>query len=248
MDLPEPNLQQESPGSQLFGDSYFYQRILIGYVGWALALTVIAYSLIVSGFNFESSVSAYYYTGIGDFYVGCLFAIGLFLCTYTGPDGKDIVFGVVAGVSAIFVALLPIDMQLSDGTQIDNGFIGVLHWVAATTLFAMFGLISTFVFTKHNVGRRTFASPLSNIPEDPERKKLHFRYIYCGIFIFACMFLILLFKVILKVPEFVPGLTPTFLFEELALIAFAYSWSLKAGALRHLLAMKQKRSLTGTEE
>ncbi len=241
MNTPDNSEQADIPPGQIFGDSYFYQRILVGYVGWALALTVIFYSLIVSGFSFEPSVSAYYHTGIGDFFVGCLFAIGLFLCTYAGPDGKDIVFGVIAGVSAVFVALLPVDIQMADGTTIDNGYVSEIHWIAATTLFTMFGLISTFVFTKHGKGRRTFASPFSNIPQDQEKKRLHYKYIYCGMFIFACMFMIMFFKMVVDVQEFFPGMTPTFLFEELALIAFAYSWSLKAGAFRQLLAIRKNR-------
>ena len=92
------------------------------------------------------SISASYWTDSRDIFVGCLMAIAFFLMAYngTGACRRDIEFWLsrVAGICAIFVALVPADCTLSHcGKTADwviylfSGYHPYVHLAAAILLF-----------------------------------------------------------------------------------------------------------------
>lgn len=131
--------------------SYKFLRLLVGIIGYALTVAVIAYSIerLISGTDVLGSVSAhYYYPHIRDIFVGSLFAIGAFLLSYRGPFGDDKIYGICAGIAAWGVALLPTKPE--EGATTAQMVVGVLHYISAVTLFGLFAAFCLVLFTKTN--------------------------------------------------------------------------------------------------
>lgn len=85
----------------------------IGLLGVFLPIALFTYGQVGSG-PMPPSISEFYYTAMGDVFVGCMVAIGIFLITYRGyramperyPLG-DRASSIIAGIAALGVALLP---------------------------------------------------------------------------------------------------------------------------------------------
>ena len=87
--------------------SYLTLRKLIGFLGAGLPFV-----LAVGGFLFfqediQKSMSAYYYTGMRNVFVGVLFVLGFFLLSYRGYERKDDIAGDLAFLFALGVAIFP---------------------------------------------------------------------------------------------------------------------------------------------
>jgi len=85
----------------------------IGFLGLILPTLLYAYGRSGAG-RMQPSISEFYYTAMGDVFVGALVAIGVFLLSYRGYKAKPARFplgdratSIIAGLSALAVALLP---------------------------------------------------------------------------------------------------------------------------------------------
>ena len=108
---PTPPARQEDENALVI--SFLAVRQALGYLGYLLPLSLLAYAVTAPG-RLEPSISDFYYTPMGDILVGILVAIGIFLVTYTGFERKpgeflsDRWLARIAGAGAIGVALFPI--------------------------------------------------------------------------------------------------------------------------------------------
>ena len=124
--------------------SYRNMRAIIGYVG----LTLPAVLLIAGGVDghIESSLSAYYYTKVGNVFTGALCAIGIFLLAYRLTSWAiDNIATTLAGISALGVAFFhaaPANATLSQLRLAD------VHLTCAAALFVLLGAISLFIFPR----------------------------------------------------------------------------------------------------
>ena len=86
-------MQASSNNSDTLVWSFLALRKAIGLLGTFLPLVLWLGALILFGTRMQSSVSAYYHTGMGNVFVGTLCAIGVFFCAcrgYTkGIDDND---------------------------------------------------------------------------------------------------------------------------------------------------------------
>jgi len=64
--------------------SYLAMRRLIGILGIALPIIVVAGGFIQDGTAIQGSISGYYYTNMHDFFIGILCGVTLFLLSYKG--------------------------------------------------------------------------------------------------------------------------------------------------------------------
>jgi uncharacterized membrane protein len=99
-----------SAGAQLYVRSYVSMRFGVGVLGVALPpLLVFVEPLLFYGQPFpRGSLSAYYYSGMREFFVGVLWAIGVFLILYKAADfSRESRLSSYAGLAVIFVALFP---------------------------------------------------------------------------------------------------------------------------------------------
>lgn len=122
--------------------SYRNLRAIIGYVGLTLPL-VLFVSGVVDG-HIESSISAYYYTKVGNVFTGALCVIGVFLVAYRLTSfALDNVATTLAGVAALGVAFFhaaPTNATLSQLRLAD------VHLTCAAVLFILLGAISLIIF------------------------------------------------------------------------------------------------------
>ena len=103
--------------------SYLGMRQLAGWVGFALPFAV---TLGNWPHALEGSISAYYFTRTGAWFVGSLWVIGFFMGSCRGYDKWDERAGRFAGVFALGVALIPMNY-----CEVKSGWImyrGWLHW------------------------------------------------------------------------------------------------------------------------
>ncbi len=178
-------------------------RRWIGYVGISLPWLVV-----LLAWRFQPSISDFYYTGSRNWFVGSLFTIGAFLCSYYGYDRRDRIMSVIAGICAFGVSLFPTD----SGT---TTVVGGTHYVFAASLFLILAWFSLCQFTK-----------TSHLSLTDEKRKRNVIYQACGYAIVGALSLILVGKVTGLSLKFANA-NPVFWLEALALEAFGFSWMVK---------------------
>lgn len=248
MALPDPMVRtvhstQEDHNALVI--SFLAVRQTLGWLGLFLPLVLMVYAML-PGHRLENSISDFYYTGMGDVFVGTMCAIGVFLLSYTGYEPlpgehlSDKWLARIAGAAAVAVALFPVhhpDYPFCVGeppvcTQL--GFAGhseVIHYVSAGVFFVCLALFSLFQFTRGERG---------------EDGRLHWSakatvYVLCGTAILASL--------VALIPYFLagPAVRATaadrhylFWVETVAVLAFSTSWLTKGKALTGLAAMARK--------
>ncbi|SPH23863.1 hypothetical protein DEA8626_02934 [Defluviimonas aquaemixtae] len=220
-------------------------RQALGYLGWFLPLSLLAFAWI-GGYSLEGSISDFYYTSMGGILTGTLSAIGIFLVAYRGYDPapgeflSDRWLSAIAGIAALGIALLPVHRHgypvCVDAPQLCWRF-GItshpelLHYGAAIIFFSCLALFSVLQFPQ---GER-----------DADGRLLwtvrSFIFLGCGTVIVAMMVAILPY--FLTDPETRARLSErNYLFwtESLATVAFATSWLTKGRALTSLTNTMQR--------
>jgi hypothetical protein len=166
----------------------------------------------------QDSISYYYYTDMGNVFVGSLCAIGIFLLSYRGYEKQDRVAGILACIFAVGVALFP---TKPDGvTTMIDGVIGVLHYASAGLLFLTLAYFSLKLFTK--------TAPHGTMTK--QKKQRNNVYRVAGYTILVCIILILVLNLTLS-DDALHRFKPTFFLEALAIIAFGASWLVKGEAI-----------------
>lgn len=192
--------------------SYMDLRKAVGWIGILLPFTLMIGVLFIFDEKvIQESISHYYYTGMGDVFVGALCAVALFMFFYSGYDKRDDWTGNLAGIFAIGVAWFPVT---ETGTATGAG---IIHVICAGLFFFILAVFSLFLFTRGE--------------ENPTRQKLKRNKIYvtCGLVILACLIAIALYHTI----SHDENSKSSFVFwaETLALVAFGFSWLTKGEAI-----------------
>jgi hypothetical protein len=187
--------------------SYRALRIIVGALGALLPVL-----LVVSGKLLEQPVllpalSDYYAVRPpGDLFVGVLFAISSFLFAYGGYDLSDRIVGKTASLSALGVALCPVN-----GSTVIHAF----HLVFAGLFFLMLAVFS-FLFTQtHEDGQLT---------RSKEERNLAYRL--SGGTISLCLLAIGVLKFTGTQAD-LAGLPVILVLESVALFAFSAAWFIK---------------------
>ena len=182
-------------------------RRAVGILGILLPFWLLLGGYLWAGCPVQDSISDYYHTGMRDWFVGILFAIGLFLFSYKGHDKQDDVCGHVAFMFAMGVAVFP-----------NRASTQTLHFACAAGLFLVLSYFSLVLFTKSG-------------EERTQRKEVRNTvYKVCGGVMLVCMALIGAFHAFLQ-ETWVAEWKPVFLLETAMLSAFGFSWITKGEAL-----------------
>jgi hypothetical protein len=124
--------------------SYRNLRAITGYVGLTLPMVLLVDGL-VDG-HIESSLSAYYYTKVGNVFTGALCVIGVFLLAYRLTVWAiDNIATALAGLSALGVAFFH---AAPDHATLSQLRLADVHLGCATALFVLLGAISLFIFPR----------------------------------------------------------------------------------------------------
>ena len=122
--------------------TYRNLRAIIGYVGLTLPAVLLLTGVVDS--HIESSISAYYYTKVGNVFTGALCVIGVFLLAYRLTSWAiDNIATTFAGLSALGVAFFHAAPKNATLSQLR---LSVVHLTCATALFIILGAISLFIF------------------------------------------------------------------------------------------------------
>ena len=194
--------------------SYLGLRKAVGIIGFALPFVLAFGRILLQGSGLEGSISYYYYTDMGNVFVGSLCAIGVFLMSTKGYDWRDAIAGRLACVFAIGVALFPTSPYI--GATSKEQLIGHLHWTFAALLFLTLAYFCLALFTK--------TAPY----ESPTRQKSQRNTVYrvCGYIILACILAIGVIE-LTPLKSLIAWLRPIFWFESIAVLAFGAAWLTK---------------------
>jgi len=209
---------EEQRNSLVF--SYLALRTTIGVLGMSLPFVVSLGALVLFQAGFQSSISAYYYTGMRDVLVGVLWAIGFFLFSYKGYDRVDNVASNLACLFAVGVALFPTS---PDGaTEAGILLVGAVHEVFAGLFFLTLIYFCLFLFTKTD----------PHVPATKRKLQRNQVYRVCGYTMSEC---ILLIAIYILLPQNIASLftayKPVYWLEALAILAFGVSWFTKGEAI-----------------
>jgi len=187
--------------------------------------------------RFRNALSGYYYEPIvlGDFFVGCLIAIGALLMAYRGWTPKVAQLATLAGLASIVVALVPMAGWITDCRE--YGAEGICtdpvamyptagYWIhagGAGVLFAILSFFCLFVFTKVPEGQ---AAPT------PAKRRRNLIYRLSGVIIALC-------AISIGAGDLIAGSwwnarNMTFWMEAVILTAFGVSWLVQGRALSPL--------------
>jgi hypothetical protein len=208
--------------------SYLTLRKAVGWIG--LTLPII---LVIGGFAFqkfadkpitiESSISAYYYTGMGSVFVGLLCAVGIFHLATEGYDLTDRIAGCLACIFAFGVAWFPTTPDPPPVPTHTQNIIGNLHYTFAALLFLTLAFFCIFQFTQ-TTDLRT---------RTRRKKERNVFYYLCGNTILGCIVVIgtvKIFKhfgILISFQEWLNTWKWNFWFESLALVAFGTAFLIK---------------------
>lgn len=125
--------------------SYVTIRRAIGVSGLLLPVVLLLGGLI-SGVPVQDNMSSYYHTGMRDIFVGTLCAIGIFLFCYRGYDRIENWTANLGCVSALGVALFPLDFNSDPLFQ--KSLTGYLHTLSGGVFFMTLAFYSLYHFPR----------------------------------------------------------------------------------------------------
>ena len=195
--------------------SYLMLRKVIGVLGISFPFVLSLGALILFKTGLQISISNYYYTGMGDVFVGTLFVIGFFLFAYKGYDG-DYIAGRIGWIAAVGAALVP-----AHETPEHTDIFGYIHIAFAGLFFITLIYFSLVLFPKTG-------------PEPPTSKKLQRNKVYkaAGYIMIACIVLIVVYYFLPEdIASIIEAYQPVFWLESIAIIAFGISWLTKGQAI-----------------
>ena len=107
---PDVAVQPRATAQERYVRSYVMMRAAIGALGLALPVVLVTVEpLLFDGQPWpRGSLSAYYYSGLREIFVGVLWAIGVFLIIYKLPErSRESILSTLAGLAVIVVAVFP---------------------------------------------------------------------------------------------------------------------------------------------
>ncbi len=207
-------MKSELSGERSLVMGYLALRKAIGVLGIALPFVVWVGALVLFGQGTQRTISDYYYTGMRDWLVGMLWAIGFFLLSYRGTKPIHDLAGDLACVFAVCASFLPTAQE--GETSKSALLIGHIHEAFAFLFFLTLIIFSLVLFT--------------NTEEPLPSAKRHRNWVYkaCGYVMSICLVLSAVLTFLSDRGTLVPeGLNPVFWLETIAIEAFGISWFIK---------------------
>ncbi|GAA4473260.1 hypothetical protein [Novipirellula rosea] len=210
-----PNLSDKTNALVL---SYMGIRRAIGVSGFLLPIVLGPVGWLFFGIDFQDNISSYYHTGLRDIFVGTMCSIGIFLFCYRGYDRIESWTANLGCVSALGVALFPLDPNSDPLYQ--KSLIGYLHSISGGVFFLTLATYSLFHFP---------SSKANNREMEPHEAERNFVYRASGVVILLSMAAMGGYLFLIS-PEWKRTLNEyNFLFwmEWIAVWAFASAWLTK---------------------
>ena len=159
--IPEVAVKPRPDDEPRYVRSYVCTRFAIGLLGVLLPLVLVFLEpALFDGLPApRGSLSAYYYSGLREVFVGGLWAIGIFLVVYKFLDySGESLLSSLAGTAAVLVAIFPTERP-GDGVtptpfqvKLGEGVVTAIHYGAAIAFIAL--LVPIVLFFAREEGRR----------------------------------------------------------------------------------------------
>jgi len=217
--------------------SFLLLRVLIGALGLALPFVVWLGSAFLpgGGWALRGSLSAYYYSGMREFFTGGLWAIGVFLVAYKvfEPTLENLLT-TFSGAASVLVAFFPTNLPAGGSVVptalqrgLGSGHVAAVHYSSAGVFILSLAVLS------HLFGAREGNRPSHGSRHDPSFWK-RFHNTCAAAIVAACAFV--------GVGQ-IPGVTlggwldnhSIWLGEVIAVVAFGASWLAKGAELTSLV-------------
>lgn len=236
------------PDGMAYIQSYHKIRAAVGFAGWSLPFILVVGGWIAERkWDTQTSLSAYYHTSMGDFFITVLVVVGVLLMAYklsdNAPDNR---IGTWAGVAAFGVAFFPTARDLDKQPNADLSAIQSLfhesgaqavHFVCAIALISLLARICIFFSEEELAKKRKGHESANQKVSSAKWSHVHrlMAYLIAGALAFVAIFLILTWAHnetsfdIGKgnsVVEFLKKYCILF-GEAVAIIAFGASWFIK---------------------
>jgi hypothetical protein len=192
--------------------SYQTLRKALGWIGITLPFVIVLGQLWLFHGPMKGSLSAYYHTGMRNWFVGALCAMAAFLASYRGYDAVDEWVTNVAGLAALGVAFFHTAPDVG-ATDADR-WIGRVHVGCAAVLFVGLAVMAILF-------ARTTTPSARLAPLTVEVKRAIFRG--CGGGIVLCLVAMVVLGPIGSVAQYRPVLW----LESAAIVLFGVSWLVK---------------------
>lgn len=196
--------------------SYMTLRTAIGVLGMSLPVVVSLGAWLIFATGLQSSISAYYHTGMRDVLVGALWAAGFFLFSYRGYSLVDEIAGKLACLFAVGVAIFPASPDGATDPIVLR--IGTVHFVFSALFFLTLIFFSLFLFTQTDPHK----------PPTPRKLWRNRIYRICG---FVMLLYVLFIGVYTVLPPDLAAVLavyhPIYWLEALAIFTFGVSWFTK---------------------
>lgn len=170
----------------------------------------------------QSSISAYYHTGMRDVFVGLLIGIAFLMFAYNGYDKVDAILAKCGSVFAAGVAFFPTSVLSKPTTCIEEIIVSkvdTIHFTCAALLFFILAYFCIFRFTKSDKEIM-----------DKMKKVRNTVYTCCGVLILLSMIFIAGYIHFIKDGFAIfASYKPVFWLESLALFSFSIAWGIKSG-------------------
>ncbi|MEZ6125296.1 MAG: hypothetical protein R3C49_19275 [Planctomycetaceae bacterium] len=216
----------ESPQTLVL--SYLAIRRAIGYVGLSLPILLGPIGWLVHGIGLQENMSSYYHTPMRDIFVGVMCAIGIFLFCYRGYSRWEEWTGNVSCVSAIVIALCPLDANSDPLHQ--RTFVGYMHSAAGAAFFTTLAVYSLFHFPRR---KSEDSLPETSHPSELDRRARNLVYYVSGGVIVLCLIAMgsSFFLMPTRLRETLDSWGFVFWMEWIAVWAFSAAWLAKGRAL-----------------
>jgi hypothetical protein len=179
--------------------SYLLMRVIVGALGVLLPVGLLLGDWLFLGGNvsLRGSLSAYYYSGMRDFFVGTLMIIGMFLVAYKFFEANlDNLVSILAGIAAMLVAFFPthgpsqlhyVITPIQD--SLGEGTVSRIHYVAAGTFMGGLAAISFCFGLREGRRHRTIFLSRFHLDHAPViRRAIH--WICAGAIVVAMLYML----------------------------------------------------------
>jgi hypothetical protein len=191
--------------------SYKGLRKGVGIIGILLPIVLLVGKPLVDGGGMLGSISAYYYTGMQNYFVGTLCALAVFFFSYRYAP-RDNFLSTLVSLFALGVVFFPTTPGGADTT-----WTGRLHIASALLFFLMLAYFAYFIFT---------LPPLPKEEREPRKRLRNKIYRICGITIVVSLLLAPILDFVLS-DAVRDRIHPLFWLESIAVWAFSFSWMVK---------------------
>lgn len=211
---------QPLAGDSELAAAYKYLQRAVGLIAVLLPLVLAIGNFVFGGNELRGSISDYYYTPMGNVFVGSLCALAVFFLSYNYRPlpmfELDNILSTAASLAALGVAFFP---TTDDGATSSQGekVVAFVHLACAGVLFSLLAIFALFLFTRTR----------DKMSMTAEKKHRNVLYRTCGWIIVASILLVIVAN-IAKPPS---SWHTLFWLETISVVAFGISWLVKSGFL-----------------